>query len=109
MHELAHFDFDRVVGHVAAAVFGGIHSKFPYPALMLLPGITMMVRRILEPSWLVRVASGRFPEKAAQEIRAGLVPLLYSLNIDEFIIEHIAPDIEEAADRALREPDQETL
>lgn len=103
MAEIA--DFDKTVGTIAGAIYSDISRQFPHPPLMLVPAITFKVRKVLEPKTDLRLLSDGKKAELAREIQLSMIPMLFSYEIDETVIEKIAPVIESAAFKILLQID----
>ena len=93
--------FDESVGTVAGAIFTDINARFPHPALILVPIITLKVRQAMERKANLHNLSPEETTALAQEIRTSLLPVLSSLGMDPQFIKDVAPHIEQAAHRSL--------
>ena len=93
--------FDESVGTVAGAIFTDINARFPHPALILVPIITLKVRQAMERQPDVQFLSPDQKLKLAKDIKASLLPVLSSLGMDPQIVEQMAPCIENAACKSL--------
>jgi len=94
-------DFDKMVGHIAGAIFTDINSKFPHPPLMLVPPLTFKVRKILEQITDLKLLSKEQKSELAKDIQIAIIPMLFSFDLDPVVIEKISPSIESAAFNAL--------
>ena len=94
-------ELDKWVGHVAGSIYGDLSLHFPYPPLMLIPMLTFKVKRALEPLPSPDRMSAKRALEVAGRLRASIVPLLHSLELEPSDIERMAPIIETAASRAL--------
>ena len=93
--------FDESVGTVAGAIFTDINNRFPQPALLLVPVITLKVRQAMERQPNVQFLSLEQKQVLAKEIKTSLIPVLSSLGMDPHFVEDVAPYVEQAALRAL--------
>lgn len=93
--------FDESVGTVAGAIFTDINSRFPHPALILVPIITLKVRQAMEKRSDVSDLPPEERVALAQEIKTSLLPVLSSLGMDPQFVKDVAPYIEQAAYRSL--------
>jgi hypothetical protein len=93
--------FDETVGRVAGAIYSDINAVSPAPPLMLVPGITLKVRKALERYPDLGNAGPEAREVLARDIRLSIVPLLFSLDVEPALIERLMPYIERAALKSL--------
>ncbi len=95
--------FDITVGKIAGAIFGDITSKFPIPPLMLVPGITFKIRKIMEQVSDVKLLNDVQKEALARTIQISIVPMLFSYELEADLIKKLEPVIQSAAYKALKE------
>lgn len=93
--------FDKTVGAIAGAIYTDIASRFPLPPLVLVPGLTFKVRKVLETVNNIFCLSTDQKRLLAEEIQVAIIPMLFTYEIEESIIKLISPSIEQAALRVL--------
>lgn len=96
-------EFDKTIGAIAGAIYTDIAIQFPQPPLLLVPGLTFKVRRIMEPFLNLGALTKDQRKILAHEIQVAIIPMLFSLDIEYAIIEQVTPIIETAAYKALEQ------
>ena len=96
-------DFDKTVGQIAGAIDSDIAGQFPHPPLMLVPALTFKVRKIMEPVTDLKMMSIDQKHILAHDIQVAIVPMLFSFEIENEIIEQVTPSIEIAAFKAIEQ------
>lgn len=92
---------DAEVGRIAGAVYADLSLLFPHPPLLLVPGITLKVRRLLESVTSLRRMNAEQKDQLAEDLEVAIVPLLFALEIDPGQIPRMAPTIRVAARKAM--------
>jgi hypothetical protein len=92
---------DKIVGEIAGIIYTDISSRFPYPPLMLLPGITFKVKKIYANVPDPFSLSKNEQKWVAKNIQTSIIPMLSSYDIEPALIKQITPIIESAAEKAL--------
>jgi hypothetical protein len=94
---------DKIVGRIAGAIFCDIADVFPQPPLILVPPVTLKVKRVLETVGDVGALTKERRREIAHDIQVAIIPLLYSLDLDPVAIKKAAPKITMAAEKSLNQ------
>lgn len=93
--------FDSIVGRIAGAIYADTSVHFPFPPMVLIPGLTFKVRKIMEHVTDLKRLSHQQKQDLAKDIQRSVVPMLFSFEIEAQTIEKIAPAIEAAVLKAV--------
>jgi ribonuclease HII len=90
-----------MVGRIAGAIYADTSLLYPFPPMVLIPGLTFKVRRIMEHVTDLKKLSKQQKQELAKDIQRSVVPMLFSFDIEARAIEKIAPAIEAAVLKAV--------
>lgn len=96
---------DRFVGKIAGAIYMDIapylkHRELP---LVLVPAFTFKIKKILMKSGDVKNKTAAQIDEMGTDIQVGIIPLLFSYDINPDVIQLISPIIRSAVARVLKE------